>query len=84
MYAGESENGFEYSAAPKEECEAFILHAFDNAVFQCEQALTSGRVQERILRDKGSKSEDIMKDYIKYMSEESLKFNDYIYEEDIE
>lgn len=83
LVCGESESGFEYAAAPKEECEEYILQAFDNAVFQCQQALTSGRVQERILRDKGFNPEDIMQDYIAYMGEESQKYNDYIYEDDI-
>lgn len=80
----ESEDGFKYAAAPQEECERFILSAFDNAVFQCKQALDSGRAHERLLKETTKLSDaEIMKKYIRYMAEESQKYNDYIFEDDI-
>lgn len=84
LICGESEDGFNYAAATKEECEKFIMSAFDNAVFQCEQALTSGRAYERILKEHTKLSDkEIFKLYIAYMGEESQKYNDYIFEDDI-
>lgn len=85
LVCGESENGFEYAPAPQEECEKFIISAFDNAVFQCKQAHDAGRAHERILKECTKLSDkEIMAKYIKYMAEESQKYNDYIYEHDIE
>ena len=33
LMCGETEEGFEYCDAPAEECRAFIIHVFDNAVY---------------------------------------------------
>lgn len=85
LICGESENGFEYAPASKEECEKFILLAFDNAVFQCKQALDSGRVHERILKENTKLSDqEVFQLYLRYMEEERQKYNDYIYEDDID
>lgn len=85
LICGESEKGFEYAPAPKEECEKYILRAFDNAVFQCKQALDSGRAHERLLKESTKLSDaQLMHKYMQYMGEESQKYNDYIYEYDIE
>ena len=85
LLCGESEEGFKYAPAPKEECEEYILAAFDNAVFQCTQALASGRAYERILvQDAKLNARKIMKSYMIYIAEENKKYNDYIFEDDIE
>ena len=81
LVCGENEKGFIYTSASKEECERYILSAFDNAVFQCKQALDSGRANDRILREHTDLSDDkIFRLYLAYMGEESQKYNDYIYE----
>lgn len=81
LVCGENEDGFIYESASQEECEKYILSAFDNAVFHCKQAHDSGRVHERILKEHTELSdEEIFKLYIAYMGEESQKYNDYIYE----
>lgn len=51
LLLGESENGFEYADAPREECEAFILSAYDNAVYQATEAFASGRAIEKIMKN---------------------------------
>lgn len=83
LICGETDAGFEYAEAPEEECAAYILSAFDNAVFQCQKSMASGRVLERLLKEKTKmKDADILHDYIHLMQEEELKYDDYVYESD--
>lgn len=79
LFCGEDENGFLYEKASKEDCERYILQAYDNAVFHAKQAMDSGRVLDRMLRDIVGDKLDMSK-YIAYMGEETLKFNDYEFE----
>lgn len=53
LVCGEDERGFFlYEPADEGDCLAFIIKAFDNAVFQCRQALAGGRALERMLQER--------------------------------
>ena len=52
LMCGEDENGFLYAKASKEECDAYILSAYDNAVYEGLEAMRSGRAFERIGKDR--------------------------------
>ena len=68
LLCGEGENGFEYAEASEEECRAFIINVFDNAVYQALQAYSSGRVYEKVLEANGVKPSDgqVFKDYMHF------------------
>ena len=51
LMCGEDENGFIYAPASKEECEKFILSAYDSAVYCAIQAIASTRATERFAKD---------------------------------
>ena len=78
LLCGEDENGFVYELSTKEECEAYILSAFDEAVFQCLQANDSGRAMERIMRNHGLAIN--MPEYMREVEKAHREFNDYVYE----
>lgn len=78
LLCGEDENGFIYASASKEECDKYILQAYDNVVYHAKQAMDSGRALDRLIADENIEI-DFHK-YIKYMCEEQEKFNDYDYE----
>lgn len=84
LICGETEKGFEYAPAPEEECKSYILAAFDNAVFQCQEAHASGRAMERLIKMKTKLSDaEILQGFYPLVEEEKLKYNDYTYESDI-
>lgn len=84
LVCGENDNGFEYAPAPQEECRKFILQAYDNAVYQCIQAHSSGRAMERLIRKETKLSDvEILQKFVPLMQEETLKYNDYEYETEI-
>ena len=87
LVAGEDENGFIYAPCSKEEAEAFILNAFDNAVYQALRAMTSGRAMERLLHEFAPDvpEADIFRRYMVVDAEESAKYaDDYEFEADAE
>ena len=49
LVVDENENGFVYAEAPKEECDAFIISAFDNAVYHCIKSARGGRALRAIM-----------------------------------
>lgn len=86
LICGESENGFEYAPASKEECEAYILSAYDNAVYYAILNAASGRALERIYHSHVGKLPD-MKEYMTVMEQELLKDDEsreYFFEADWE
>lgn len=83
LLCGEDEQGFIYAPASKEECEKYILSAFDNAVYHCLSSMDSGRALDRMLKDKTEDKIDFFK-YMEYLGEERLRFNDYHFELDME
>ena len=84
LMIGEDENGFVYEPAPREECEAYILRAYDNCVYHAKQLADSGRAMERLAKNHGVdwKNAGIFREYRKLMAEEERKFNDYEYEKE--
>lgn len=68
LMCGETEEGFEYCDAPAEECRAFIIHVFDNAVYHALQGYGSGRVLEKVMSANGidPKDSQIFKDYLHF------------------
>jgi len=75
LMCGETEDGFEYCDAPEEECRAFIISVFDNAVYHALQGYQSGRVMEKVMNSNGLNSTDnqIFKDYLHYKTEDDLE-----------
>ena len=85
ILAGESEDGFIYKPADKEDCNTYILSAFDNAVYQCREALAHGRAMEAYLKSKGINID--FKEFLPFIEAEKKKdyeSNAYIYENDTE
>ncbi len=85
ILAGETEDGFIYELATKEECDKYILSAFDNAVYHCREALASGRAMEAYLKSKGINID--IKEFLFFREAENKKdyeSNEYIYENDTE
>ena len=84
ILAGENENGFIYEKATKEECDKYILSAFDNVVYQCREALASGRALEAYLKSKGNIDFKAFFSFREAERKKDNESNDYIYENDIE
>ncbi|HAV90099.1 MAG TPA: hypothetical protein DCW44_02340 [Eubacterium sp.] len=83
LLCGEDENGFIFKEAPKEECEKFIIKAFDNAVYHARGALAAGRAMDNYLKSKHVKVN--MKEYMYYRSiEEHRDYENDEYKYDIE
>lgn len=85
LLCGEDENGFIYEEAPREECEKFIISAFDNVVYHARKSMASGRAMEALL--KVHHFDVDLKEYIYYMSAEEFKDyenDEYVYEVDAE
>ena len=82
LVCGETEEGFEYCDAPAEECRAFIIQVFDNAVYHALQGYGSGRVMEKVMSANGIDPADnqIFKDYMHFKIEDDIEqFNDEQY-----
>ena len=75
LICGETEDGFEYADAPEEECRAFIISVFDNAVYHALQGYSSGRVYEQVLGANGIRVGDgqIFKDYQHFKALDDMK-----------
>ncbi|MBQ6395498.1 MAG: hypothetical protein IJH87_04065 [Atopobiaceae bacterium] len=82
LMIGEDEDGFVYGPAAKEECDRFVLDAFDNQVHLCKQANAVGRAYERILADRGIGIS--LFEFMGYVEEESDRFNDYVFEHELD
>ena len=90
LICGETVNGFEYAPASREECEEYIISAFDNAVYWALEMADSGKAVERAL---GVDSiNEIDKEYFERYVEaknaiamERIKSHDiYVYDGDFE
>jgi len=53
LMCGETEEGFEYCDAPEDECRAFIISVFDNAVYHALQGYQSGKCLEQVMSANG-------------------------------
>ena len=75
LLCGETEEGFEYCDAPEEECRAFIISVFDNAVYHALQGYASGRVMENVMNANGLKTTDgqLFQDYLHFKMEDDIK-----------
>ena len=75
LLCGETEEGFEYEDASDEDCRAFIISVFDNAVYHALQGYQSGRVMEQVMGANGIKVGDgqIFKDYLHFKQMDELK-----------
>ena len=80
LMTGEDEHGLTYADAPREECERYILDAFDNMVYHCKELAASGCAMERVLKDRGIDMASIMTIYMTYLMDEKSKHQDYVYE----
>ena len=72
LMCGETEDGFEYAEATSEECRAFIISVFDNAVYHALQGYQSGRVLEKSAEANGVdiKSGQFFKDYLHFKTKD--------------
>ena len=79
LMCGETEEGFEYAPATKEECDRYILSTFDNAVYHCRQANAGGVVLEGFLNRAGVNIN--LREYMEAVETEYRKYEcDYEYE----
>jgi hypothetical protein len=88
LVCGEDDRGFFlYEPADEGDCLAFIIKAFDNAVFQCRQALAAGRALEHMLQERipdypyGESFEEYQKARVAE-EERDLKRADYPFDDD--
>ena len=86
LVCGEDENGFIYAEANREDCERFILSAYDDCVYQAKQAMDSGRALERLLKSKGVEIgvTYTLAEYMAFLEKATLESDDYLYEKDNE
>ena len=86
LMCGEDENGFVYAPASREECERYILRAYDECVYQALQSMDSGRALDRLMKNHGLVMGETYKlpEYMVLVEEEHQRFNDYVYEPDEE
>ena len=84
LVCGEDENGFIYAEASREDCERFILSAYDDCVYQAKQSMDSGRALERLLKSKGVEIgvTYTLAEYMNFMESARRESDDYIYEPD--
>lgn len=86
LICSESEDGFVYAPATKAECEAYILSAFDNAVYHAIRNAATGRALERIYHMHLGKQPELH-EYMRIVEEENRKDDiskEYIFESDVE
>ena len=86
LMCDEDENGFVYAPASREECERYILRAYDECVYQASQSMDSGRALDRLMKNHGLVMGEsyTLAEYGNLVEEEHRKFNDYVYEPDDE
>ena len=84
LVCGEDENGFIYAKANREDCERFILAAYDDCVYHAKQAMDSGRALERLLKSKGVEVgvTYTLDEYMTFTEEATREFDDYLYEDE--
>lgn len=75
LICGETEEGFEYCDAPADECRAFIIQVFDNAVYHALQGYGSGRVLEKVMSANGINPADhqLFQDYMHFKLEDEAE-----------
>ena len=75
LICGETENGFEYADAPEDECRAFIISVFDNAVYHALQGYGTGRILEKVMDANNLKTTDgqLFKDYMHFKTLDDLE-----------
>ena len=90
LATGEDEHGFFiYEPADEGDCLAFIVKAFDNAVYQLQEALASGRALEHMLQERvpdypyGESFREYMK-ALDIEKEKDLRRADYPFDDDPE
>ncbi len=66
----EDENGFKYRKASKEECDGFIVSAYDNVVYHAREAMCSARALEKYMKSKGIEID--LDTYMKFYYEEQM------------
>lgn len=75
---GEDENGTIYKSASREECDKYILAAYDQAVYHCLEANKFGKVYDKILEKNGIKP--TMKEIVLLKADEDAKKTEYEFE----
>ena len=70
LVCGDTENGFEYADATEDECRAYIISVFDNAVYHALQGYQTGKVLEQVMNANGIKVDDnqLFMDYMHFRS----------------
>lgn len=85
IMVGENGHGFIYDKCTKEEADAYILSAFDNAVYQALKLNASARVLESMIEEykKEGLKRDTYADYLaSIFDEETRMLNTYKFESD--
>ena len=80
LTVGETEDGWEYGAAPKEECDRFVLEVLDWWVCQCKELADSGRAMEAVMDRHGFKMP--FQEYIEEHARATREYDDYVTEAD--
>ena len=77
LMCDEDENGFVYAPASQEECERYILRAYDECVYQALQSMDSGRALDRLMKNHGLIMGEsyTLAEYGNLVEEEHQRFN---------
>lgn len=77
---GETEDGWEYEGAAKEDCDRFVLEVLDHWVCQCKQLADSGRAMEAVMKRHRFKMPFM--EYFEEMTKAEREYDDYVTEAD--
>ena len=78
----ETDDGWEFEAASREDCERFVLEVVDKWVCQCKELADSGRAVERVMSRHGFKLP--WKEYMDEMAAASREYNDFLTEGELD
>ena len=82
LAVGETEDGWEYEAAPKEECDRFVLEVLDRWVCPCKELADGVRAMEAVMNRHGF--ELPFREYIEEHERADREHDDYVTEAELD
>ena len=82
LMCGEDESGFVYEAAPRQECDRYVLGVIDKWYFTAKQLADSGKAMERIMAGHGMRVD--MWEYMAELNMAEQERDGYVYEHQLD
>lgn len=82
LAVGETEGGWEFEEASKEDCDRFVLDVLDWWVCQCKELADSGRAMEAVMDRHGFKLPFL--EYVEERTRAASEHDDYVTEAELE